>query len=101
MGLDFLNIMAKREQETALQEKLMRAFAVFDNDGSGFISVDMQSEFRTQMTQLGPNPYTKEEFENFLSEYIGEVTGATNGHPAEEDGLIDYQEFVKNFMLRK
>merc|ERR1719230_843701 len=34
---DFLNIMAKREQDIALQEKLMKAFAVFDCDGSGFI----------------------------------------------------------------
>merc|ERR1719230_1943423 len=34
---DFLNIMAKREQDIALQEKLTKAFSVFDRDGSGFI----------------------------------------------------------------
>uniref|UniRef100_A0A7S2D8E7 EF-hand domain-containing protein n=1 Tax=Alexandrium andersonii TaxID=327968 RepID=A0A7S2D8E7_9DINO len=98
---DFLDIMAKREQDVALQEKLQKAFSVFDCDGSGFISVDLQSEFRTLMTSLGPNPYTKEEFEQFLSEYLAEApTAASIQHPASEDFLVDYQEFIK-LMLRK
>mmetsp|Transcript_31452 Transcript_31452/g.57085 ORF Transcript_31452/g.57085 Transcript_31452/m.57085 type:complete len:161 (+) Transcript_31452:88-570(+) len=94
---DFLQIMAKREMDVALQQQLAQAFSVFDTDGSGFISVDMASEFRTQMTTLGPNPFSKEEFENFMSEYLAE---AISSHPAEEDGLMDYQEFIK-LMLRK
>eukprot|EP00930_Biecheleria_cincta_P034422 TRINITY_DN23795_c0_g1_i1.p1 TRINITY_DN23795_c0_g1~~TRINITY_DN23795_c0_g1_i1.p1 ORF type:complete len:124 (+),score=24.18 TRINITY_DN23795_c0_g1_i1:142-513(+) len=94
---DFLQIMAKREMEVALQQKLERAFKVFDTDGSGLISVDLASEFRTQMTTLGPKPFTQEEFDNFLSEYLVE---AIPNHPADTDGLLDYGDFVK-IMLRK
>jgi len=98
---DFLNIMAKREQDTAKQDKLLKAFSVFDCDGSGFISVDFASEFRRQMTELGPNPYTKEEFDLFLSEYMAEAPTTMNmQHPAPEDQLVDYHEFTK-IMLRK
>ncbi|CAE8584173.1 unnamed protein product [Polarella glacialis] len=98
---DFLTIIGKREQDVALQKKLADAYAVFDTDGSGFISVDLQSEFRTQMTTLGPNPFTKEEFDLFMSEYLAEApVSAVSQHPAEEDGLMDYQEFIK-LMLRK
>lgn len=94
---DFLQIMAKREQDVVLQQKLMQAFAVFDKDGSGFISVNEDSDFRKQMTTLGNNPFTDEQFETFLSEYRAE---AASQHPADQDGLVDYQEFVK-LMLRK
>merc|ERR1712217_8275 len=78
---DFLNIMAKREQDIALQERLMEAFLVFDRDRSGFINVGTRedryrSEFYTQMTSLGPAPYT------------------------EKDGEVDYQELIK-LMLKK
>ena len=74
-----------------LQQKLAQAFAVFDKDGSGFISVNAESDFRKQMTRpdcmfvsciwhnanrvglwhrsLGSNPFTDEQFENFLSEF--------------------------------
>merc|ERR1719230_2544778 len=86
---DFIEIMAKREMEIALQDKLKKAFAVFDRDGSGFISVD---ELRVQMMSLGPAPYSEQEFENFVSEYIAEApTSQTIGHPADSDGLMDYQ----------
>mmetsp|Transcript_38670 Transcript_38670/g.47894 ORF Transcript_38670/g.47894 Transcript_38670/m.47894 type:complete len:160 (-) Transcript_38670:110-589(-) len=94
---DFLQIMAKREQDVVLQQKLMQAFAVFDKDGSGFISVNEDSDFRKQMTTLGNTPFTDEQFEAFLSEYKAE---AASQHPADQDGLVDYQEFVK-LMLRK
>lgn len=89
---DFLQIMAKREQDVVLQQKLMQAFAVFDKDGS-----NEDSDFRKQMTTLGNNPFTDEQFETFLSEYRAE---AASQHPADQDGLVDYQEFVK-LMLRK
>merc|ERR1712062_517852 len=80
---DFLGIMARREQDLAQRDKLMQAFSVFDCDGSGFISVDLQSEFRTRMMSLGPNPYTKEEFELFMSESLAEAPNSLGTqHPA-------------------
>jgi len=95
---DFLSIMAKREQDCALQDALMKAFAVFDRDGSGFIS---SVELRTQMMALGPDPFSEKDFEDFMSEYIDESeSNPSIGHPAETDGLIDYAEFIK-LMLRK
>mmetsp|Transcript_111506 Transcript_111506/g.315712 ORF Transcript_111506/g.315712 Transcript_111506/m.315712 type:complete len:167 (-) Transcript_111506:2-502(-) len=98
---DFLNLMAKREQDIALQDKLMKAFSVFDCDGSGFVNVAQQSDFQQFMMGAGPNPFTKEEFDAFMSEYLAEAPMAANiQHPAAEDGLVDYQEFVK-LMLRK
>mmetsp|Transcript_64592 Transcript_64592/g.154338 ORF Transcript_64592/g.154338 Transcript_64592/m.154338 type:complete len:162 (-) Transcript_64592:135-620(-) len=95
---DFLTLIAKREQDVALQGKLVKAFSVFDRDGSGFISSD---ELRMQMTSLGANPFTDAEYDLFVSEYVAEAPALQGlGHPAMEDGLIDYQEFIK-LMLRK
>mmetsp|Transcript_83526 Transcript_83526/g.145194 ORF Transcript_83526/g.145194 Transcript_83526/m.145194 type:complete len:163 (+) Transcript_83526:65-553(+) len=95
---DFLNIMAKREQDIALQDKLTKAFSVFDRDGSGFVSTD---DLRTQMLSLGHEPFSDQEFNLFMSEYMAEAPVASSiQHPAEQDGLIDYQEFIK-LMLRK
>merc|ERR1712050_336865 len=99
---DFIKIMTRREQEVALRDKLMKAFAVFDNDGSGFISVDPQSEFRTLMCTHGVEPFKPEEFDMFMSEYVQEAAkeSAVQQHPAKVDGLMDYQEFIK-LMLKK
>lgn len=96
---DFLSIMAKHEQDVALQDKLSKGFSVFDRDGSGFISTD---ELRQQMMSVGPAPYTEAEFEAFMSEYIAKAPMESNpiAHPASEDGLMDYQEFIK-LMLAK
>merc|ERR550514_542047 len=35
---DFLTMMLRREQNSALGEKLTAAFAVFDRDGNGFVA---------------------------------------------------------------
>lgn len=43
---------ASQRQDVVLQQKLMQAFAVFDKDGSGFISVNEDSDFRKQMTRI-------------------------------------------------
>jgi len=95
--VDFLNIMAKREQETALQDKLAKAFSVFDNDGSGFISVGPNSDFRTQMMTLGPNPYTEADWTAFMAEYMESV--APQQHSVDDE-LCDYSEMVR-LMLKK
>ena len=50
---------------------------------------------------IGSKPYTEAEFEMFTSEYMQEApTAQSIQHPAAEDGLIDYNEFIK-LMLRK
>merc|ERR1712096_462222 len=69
---DFLSVMAKREQDVALREKLMQAFAVFDRDGNGFVAMD---ELRTQLCTVGPAPYAEKEFEDFVAEYQPEADG--------------------------
>eukprot|EP00929_Paragymnodinium_shiwhaense_P000805 TRINITY_DN101007_c0_g1_i1.p1 TRINITY_DN101007_c0_g1~~TRINITY_DN101007_c0_g1_i1.p1 ORF type:complete len:162 (+),score=46.42 TRINITY_DN101007_c0_g1_i1:96-581(+) len=97
--MDFLQIMAKRESDSALQEKLKKAFAVFDRDGSGFISIQ---DLRVPMMSVGgASAYTEAEFETFISEYLAEAPeNQLNRHPAADDGLMDYMEFIK-IMLRK
>merc|ERR1719237_128485 len=90
--VDFLNIMAKREQETSLREKLKKSFSVFDNDGSGFISMGPESEFRKAMMSWGDNPYTAADWDAFVSEYL-EMVAEKKEH-ALEDELCDYGEFI-------
>mmetsp|Transcript_12186 Transcript_12186/g.32183 ORF Transcript_12186/g.32183 Transcript_12186/m.32183 type:complete len:160 (-) Transcript_12186:52-531(-) len=99
---DFLDIMAKREQDVDTQDRLVDAFKVFDRDSSGFINTDKDSDFKAKMMSLGPTPYTEEEFANFLSEYLAAEPVPSRGGQgsAEEDGEVDYQELVR-LMLRK
>eukprot|EP00971_Amphidinium_carterae_P179463 3559417-Amphidinium_carterae.1 len=41
----------------------------------------------------GANPFTDAEYDLFVSEYVAEAPALQGlGHPAMEDGLIDYQE---------
>mmetsp|Transcript_82764 Transcript_82764/g.210602 ORF Transcript_82764/g.210602 Transcript_82764/m.210602 type:complete len:177 (-) Transcript_82764:186-716(-) len=105
---DFLTIMAKREQDISLQEKLKDGFLVFDRDRSGYINVGTRedryrSEFYTQMTSLGPNPWDEKEFEEFMSEYLGIEPVASRGGQgnANEDGEVDYMEMIKLMLKAK
>ena len=73
-------MMAKKFQEGDTDEELKQAFAVFDHDGSGKISIN---ELKKVMANLGERLTDKE-----VEEMIREAD-------LDGDGEINYQEFVK------
>ena len=85
---DFLFIMAKREANTALREKLMACFRLFDRDENGFIDVD---ELKENLMTVGPKPYSEREFEDLFQEM--DLT-------AVPDGQVDYAQLVEILVKR-
>ncbi len=77
---EFMNIMARRGAELNVEEELLKAFKIFEKDGSGYISA---SELRGVMTTLGEK-LTDEEIEDLIKEA-----------DIDSDGMINYHEFVK------
>jgi len=75
---EFVTLMASAKSSP--DEEMLAAFKVFDEDGSGTITID---ELRKVMRKLG-----EKVTEDQLKEMI--KAADTNG-----DGLIDYSEFVK------
>ena len=82
---EFLNLMARKMQDTDSEEELKEAFKVFDKDGNGFISA---AELRHVMTNLGEK-LTDEEVDEMIRE--ADVDG---------DGQVNYDEFVKMMMAK-
>eukprot|EP00054_Salpingoeca_dolichothecata_P036633 m.274334 g.274334 ORF g.274334 m.274334 type:complete len:150 (+) comp69030_c0_seq1:95-544(+) len=77
---EFLTMMAKHDGSAKdEQEELLASFRVFDVDGSGTISA---AELRHVMTSLGEK-LTDEEVDDMIREA-----------DLNNDGCIDYQEFV-------
>ena len=72
---EFLTMMARKMNDTDIDEELKEAFRVFDKDGNGFISA---AELRHVMTNLGEK-LTDEEVEEMIRE--ADVDG---------DGQINY-----------
>ncbi|CAG9320812.1 unnamed protein product [Blepharisma stoltei] len=81
---EFVSMMLKTINDVETEEKTLEAFKVFDRDGSGVIRV---SELKNIMMNLG-DPINEEEAEDLLS------------LASQEDGLIDYIEFVKSIFGR-
>lgn len=85
---EFLVVMVKykktHEPEEDPDAELLRAFKVFDKDGSGYITAD---ELRDFLTRLG-EPLTDEEVDDLLRQ--ADLDG---------DGQISYEEFVKSGVL--
>jgi calmodulin len=77
---EFVTMMMKSIHDLDSEEKTMEAFRVFDRDGSGVIRV---SELKSIMMQLGSS-ITEAEADDLLQ--------LAN----QEEGLIDYVEFVKS-----
>lgn len=77
---EFVTMMMKSIHDLDSEEKTMEAFRVFDRDGSGVIRV---SELKSIMMQLG-STITEAEADDLLQ--------LAN----QEEGLIDYVEFVKS-----
>ena len=82
---EFLCLMVKKMKGTDTEEELLEAFKVFDRDGNGYIT---SHELRYIMTNLGEG-LTPEEVEEMVKEA-----------DLDNDGQIDYDEFVK-MMLSK
>ena len=77
---EFLNLMAKKMQDTDSEDELVEAFKVFDKDGNGFISA---AELRHVMTNLG---------EKLNEEEVDEMIREAD---QDGDGQVNYEEFVK------
>ena len=77
---EFLSLFAKKMKDPDTEEDLIEAFRIFDKDGSGNI--------RHVMTTLGER-LTEEEADEMIKE------ADTNN-----DGQINYQEFVKIMMSK-
>jgi len=76
---EFIQMMAKKMQDTDSEQELREAFRVFDRDGNGFISA---GELRHVMTNLGEK-LTDDEVDEMIRE--ADLDG---------DGLVNYEEFV-------
>lgn len=77
---EFVMMMMKSIHDVDSEEKTLEAFKVFDRDGSGVIRV---SELKSIMMQVG-SPISEAEADDLLQ--------LAN----QEEGLIDYVEFVKS-----
>merc|ERR1719498_815437 len=73
-------------KDTDTEEELIEAFKVFDRDGNGFISA---AELRHVMTNLGEK-LTDEEVDEMIREA-----------DVDDDGQINYEEFVKMMMSKR
>jgi calmodulin len=83
---DFLNLLAKHIKDPMESEvEIIEAFKVFDRVGSGFIAV---SELRHLLTNLGEK-MSHEEVDELLKEA-----------DPDDDGQINYKEFVKTLMAK-
>lgn len=76
---EFVTMMLKTINDLETEDKTLEAFKVFDRDGSGVIRV---AELKSIMMSLG-DPINEEEADELLT------------LASQEDGLIDYIEFVK------
>ena len=82
---EFLCLMVKKMKGNDTEEELLEAFKVFDRDGNGYIT---SHELRHIMTSLGEG-LTPEEVEEMIREA-----------DLDNDGQIDYDEFVKMMMSK-
>lgn len=81
---EFVRMMVKTIYDTETEDRTVEAFRLFDKEGSGVIR---KSELRHLMLNLG-EPMKEEEVDSLLA--LAE----------DEDGLIDYSEFVKSIFSR-
>ena len=82
---EFLCLMVKKMKGNDTEEELLEAFKVFDRDGNGYIT---SHELRHIMTNLGEG-LSPEEVEEMIREA-----------DLDNDGQIDYDEFVKMMMSK-
>ena len=80
---EFMILMTKSSPETQAEEEVINAFRVFDKEGNGLIA---SSELKHIMMTIG-DKMSQEEAEEMVNEA-----------DIDEDGMINYEEFVRMMM---
>ena len=79
----FMILMTKSSPDTQTEEEVINAFRVFDKEGNGLIA---SSELKHIMMTIG-DKMTEEEADEMVNEA-----------DIDEDGMINYEEFVRMMM---
>ena len=82
---EFVNMMGQRMRQTSSEDKLLKAFRVFDPEGKGFITT---KEITEALTTLG-NPLNTRELSELLA--IAETV----------PGEVRYQQFINALFMKK
>ena len=82
---EFLSIINQREKDVDEQEEVLKAFKVFDKDGNGLININ---ELKDIMLSIGNNWD-----ENEINEMFADAD-------YDNDGYINYEEFVRTMMSK-
>ena len=80
---EFMILMTRRSPDTQTEEEVINAFRVFDKEGNGLIA---SSELKHIMMTIG-DKMTEEEADEMVNEA-----------DIDEDGMINYEEFVRMMM---
>ena len=80
---EFMILMTKSSPDTQAEEEVINAFRVFDKEGNGLIA---SSELKHIMMTIG-DKMTEEEADEMVNEA-----------DIDEDGMINYEEFVRMMM---
>ena len=80
---EFMSLMIKNSPDTQTEEEVINAFRVFDKEGNGLIS---SAELKHIMMTIG-DKMTEEEADEMVNE-----------DDIDEDGMINYEEFVRMMM---
>ena len=80
---EFLSLMTRNSPENQTEDEVINAFRVFDKEGNGLIS---SAELKHIMMTIG-DKMTEEEADEMVNEA-----------DIDEDGMINYEEFVRMMM---
>ena len=80
---EFMYLMTKSSTDTQTEDEVINAFRVFDKEGNGLIS---SAELKHIMMTIG-DKMTEEEADEMVNEA-----------DIDEDGMINYEEFVRMMM---
>ena len=80
---EFMHLMTNNTKETETEDEVINAFRVFDKEGNGLIS---SAELKHIMMTIG-DKMTEEEADEMVNEA-----------DIDEDGMINYEEFVRMMM---
>ena len=80
---EFMTLMVKNSPDTQTEDEVINAFRVFDKEGNGLIS---SVELKHIMMSIG-DKMTEEEADEMVNEA-----------DIDEDGMINYEEFVRMMM---